>query len=42
MVFGVDHFTLLVREQRAAFQLRIAVAQPQRRIHNVQIIIQQG
>lgn len=41
MVFGVDHFTLLVREQRATLQLRVAAGEPQRRIHNVEIIIQQ-
>ena len=41
MVFCVDHFTLLVREQRATLQLRVATGEPQRRIHNVEIIIQQ-
>ena len=41
MMFGVNHFTLLVGQQRAALQLGFSVTQPQGRIHDVEIIIQQ-
>ncbi len=41
VMFRIDHLPLVVRHQGTAFQQRFAVAQPQRRIHNVQIVIQQ-
>ena len=42
MVFRVHHLPSFVSDQGAAFQLCITVAQPQRGIHHVKIIIKKG
>ena len=42
IVLGIQHLAKIVGLQRAAVQLRLAVRQPQRGVHNVQIVVQQS